>query len=198
MVASHILKAHLVLKPFVLFSVSRQNGMGKLFWCQISVAICFFDNLRVFSCIRGTWWLISLPLAWQYIAVHYSSFVTEGKMPGPLCLIFYDILKFLMPKKLFELLSITSNSFHPLTSIVLLICFETWLFIIRCTSRVTTFAALLNRKRVAIELRTGDIFSIFTLASEILHTLKIIMCSTDLYKFTEMFSTSVFIQPERT
>lgn len=119
-------------------------------------------------------------------------------MPGPLCLIFYDILKFLMPKKLFELLSITSNSFHPLTSIVLLICFETWLFIIRCTSRVTTFAALLNRKRVAIELRTGDIFSIFTLASEILHTLKIIMCSTDLYKFTEMFSTSVFIQPERT
>lgn len=99
MAALYIHKAHLGLKSFAVISVSRQSGMEEAILMPTAVAICFFDNVRLFSLHPSKVLDGSFPcLASQYTAVHYSSFVTERKM---LMCFFFLWHSELMPKENF-------------------------------------------------------------------------------------------------
>lgn len=128
---------------------------------------------------------------------HCSSFVTRRNMPCPLCLFFfYDILK--LKKK------------NPVNCISWLPAPPTHLCCIFNLSWSMTFYNILyikgfhvscaaKQKQGSNSLEHGvflpslTYFGIWNTST----ALKITMCSTDLYKFAVMFSTSVSILPER-
>lgn len=129
---------------------------------------------------------------------HCSSFVTRRNMPCPLCLFFFFLTFWNFKKKSFQLYLMASCS-PPLTSVVLLIYLQAWLFYNILYIKGFHVSCAAKQKQGSNSLEHGvflpslTYFGIWNTST----ALKITMCSTDLYKFAVMFSTSVSILPER-
>lgn len=126
---------------------------------------------------------------------HCSSFVTRRNMPCPLCL-FFLMTFWNFKKKSFQLYLMASRPPH---SPLLYFYLEAWLFYNMLYIKGFHVSCAAKQKQGSNSLEHGvflpslTYFGIWNTST----ALKITMCSTDLYKFAVMFSTSVSILPER-
>lgn len=194
MVALHVPKAPLAPGVICCLLNFQENGRGKLFWRQTAVAVCLWtawDSSPNPRDLRAHFPDFSSTGHCR----HCSSFVTRRNMPCPLCLFLWH------SETSTKMLSIVSHGFPPPphTSAVLLIYLEAWLFYSILYIKGFHVSCAAKQKQGSNSLEHGvflpslTYFGIWNTST----ALKITMCSTDLYKFALMFSTSVSILPER-